>query len=223
MPSGLRRANVCPPPRPREVANWYQAVWVSTLKTAPWPWPRPLCLQGLLTLGNPWNKTSMSISIYLADVVRLTGHTPHPPAEEPSSAWISPANCDFQPAAATWKLSPHLTGQCHDWRALRNLGRGSGSPQWTSHLASGMLAKKAAKSSRYSDALSPSHPRTICASVLLDCQGWGRFPCPGALQVLKLEMRNGCIIDFVFLPQVLDFIVAFFPGTICLVFAAVGN
>ena len=140
----------------------------------------------------------MSISIYLADVVRLTGHTPHPPAEEPSSAWISPANCDFQPAAATWKLSPHLTGQCHDWRALRNLGRGSGSPQWTSHLASGMLAKKAAKSSRYSDALSPSHPRTICASVLLDCQGWGRFPCPGALQVLKLEMRNGCIIDFAF-------------------------
>ena len=113
----------------------------------------------------------------------MTGHTTYSPEEMPSSAWISLANCDWRPCAAIWKFSPHLTGQCHGWRALHNLGQGLGSAQWTSHLVSGMLAKKGAESSRCSDVLSPSHPHTICAWELRGCQGWGKFPCPGTLQV----------------------------------------
>ena len=122
----------------------------------------------------------------------MTGHTTYLPEEMPSSAWISLANCDLRPCAAIWKFSPHLTGQCHGWRALHNLGRGLGSTQWTSHLVSGMLAKKGAESSRCSDVLSPSHPHTICAWELPDCQGWGKFPCPGTLQVgdKRFKHRN---------------------------------
>jgi hypothetical protein len=42
--------------------------------------------------------------------------------------------------------------------------------------------------------------------------------------ILMIGLLIGCRIVFgIFLPQVLDFLLVFFPGTICLVFATVWN
>jgi hypothetical protein len=64
-------------------------------------------------------------------------------------------------------------------------------------------------------------PNENVVCQMLPCFGMGRW---GNVCIQKPELSQGCrIVVGFFWPQVLDFCLAFFPGTICLVFATVWN